>query len=553
MTEILCSLSRERTTHIKIAMMSAARSVDRTSWRHRQGAVFLKGPDNHAGGDSGPRPRPKFHGKRPYPDWLVHAQIARRRWDDPEVETFLREGEPVVLTGGLPLTRALVGKWTFAYLAEHYSGPAGLNVHFTPRATTQFARFYGEGAGEGGIVGMSFRQFAEVVERNETSSKPPWRHYMQWTLLWSKEDICGKCEQVSGGGTMHGASDELLEHAELGKTLEADLRTLDFEWLAKVCSIAGCDGLSEANLWAGASGGATPLHFDETSNFLCQIRGRKRLLLVSPGQTAKLYPYPISHPAHAFSMVDVEKPDLDKFPSFARVKGLECILGPGDCLFLPSHIWHYVKQWEGDETLSLNFWVGSRRDVRKDRLFAAEKHGAVPSGAQVDEAAAEAAIEVERAAMMQGHGARRGAPDVLDDDDDTWLESGTDGGLLCMQMARHVERELMVSLCGDTSRVGVFLSALSVGADARWACDSTAKGIASQVRSHLITVLGKERAGAVIRGLARDGRLDPGLAPPLGPHVVGTDDAGFSSREELMRWVHSSGEDEKELLRRNLL
>ena len=42
----------------------------------------------------------------------------------------------MVITG-VPLTKPLVGKWSFDYLAEHYGGPSGLNVHFTPRSTAQ--------------------------------------------------------------------------------------------------------------------------------------------------------------------------------------------------------------------------------------------------------------------------------------------------------------------------------------------------------------------------------------------------------------------------------
>ena len=75
-----------------------------------------------------------------------------------------------------------------------------------------------------------------------------------------------------------------------------------------------------------------------------------------------------------------------------------------------------------------------------------------------------------------------------------------------------------------------------------------------QVRTHLITMVGKRRAAAVLRGLARDGRLDPGLAPPLGKDVVGTEAVAFSSREELRRWVRQGGpEAEKETRRKTLL
>ena len=468
-------------------------------------------------------------------------------------QAFLRSGTPVVLTGGLPLTKPLIGKWSFAYLADHYAGPPDLNVHFTPRSTTRFARFYGEGAGEGGILAMGFKQFADVVARNEGTAPPPWRHYMQATLLWARGGDCGgqavtptqqqqqqqpakeKHESLPSGGTLRAGS-ETVEHLSFGTRLKEDLEALDYDWLERSCALGGCEGMRETNLWAGASGGCTPLHFDETSNFLCQVRGRKRLLLFLPGQTAKLYPYPVGHPAHAFSMVDVEQPDLASFPSFARAQGLECVLEPGECLWMPSYVWHYVKQFEGDETLSLNFWVGSRSDVRKDRMYDAERRGTVPPPEQVVAAAAASASAAISAAGSAK--ARR----QQEKEDDELLEGSKDGGLLCMQMARHVEREATNALCGDTAHAGRFLSALAVGADARWPPGSPAQRIASQVREHLITVLGAPRAAAILRGVARDGRLDPGLAPPLGAEVVGTEERAFSSRDELRKWVRSGGD-----------
>ena len=249
----------QRTRLRNLIMCSTCRTRDQGSWRWRQRALPTPMPSGL------PRQRPAASHRRPYPDWLVHAHVERRRWDDPDVERFLRDGTPVVLTD-VPLTRSIVGRWSFRYLAEHYGGPQGLNVHFTPRSTTRFARFYGRGAGEGGIVGMSFRQFAEAVSRNEALPTPPWRHYMQSTLLWRQD----KCRQDESAGTVRIGS-ESVDHANLSAKVLADLQELDWAWLERMCELGGCEGLSETNLWAGASGGCTPLHFDETNNFLCQV------------------------------------------------------------------------------------------------------------------------------------------------------------------------------------------------------------------------------------------------------------------------------------------
>ena len=467
----------------------------------------------------------------------MHTQVERRQWNDPDVERFLKEGRPVILTD-VPLTRPLVGKWSFEHLADHYGGPPGLNVHFTPRSTTRFSRFYGKGAGRGGIVGMSFRQFVDVVRRNESAETPPWRHYMQSTLLWGR---CSKGHQVEdreiGGSLRAGAS--TVDRAHFSESVCADLEGLDWAWLERMCAMAGCEGLTETNLWAGASGGCTPLHYDTTSNFLCQLCGRKRLLLFSPADTPKLYPYPATHPANAFAMVDVESPDLSTFAAFGRARGAEAVLEPGECLWMPSYVWHYVKQFEGDETLSLNFWVGAQRDVRAERMFEVEKHAQPP---------AEAAVAAAVAAMSAagGGGVEHSAAD------DTILEGDADDGLLTMQMGRHVEREANNMCAGDAAKAGTLISALAAGADQRWPVGSPVRELAYQVRAHMMTVLGTKRAAAVLRGLARDGRLHPGLAPALRGDVVGTDEHQFTPKDELRQWMRS-GEGEAELRKRTLL
>ena len=448
----------------------------------------------------------------------------------------MRSGTPVVLTD-VPLVRPLVGTWSFDYLAENYAGPPGLNVHVTPRSTTRFSRFYGHGVGKGGILGMSFRQFVQAVRRNESAQRPPWRHYMQSTLLWGRDGACKsekKGEQEIGGSLRAGT--ETLDHAPFATRIASDLESLDWAWLERMCALGGCEGLSEANLWAGASGGCTPLHYDTTSNFLCQVSGRKRLLLFNPSESAKLYPYPCEHPANAFSMIDVEQPDLTKFPSCERARGLEATLEPGDCLWLPSYVWHYVKQFEGDETLSLNFWVGRTRDTRADRMLAAEKIAEPPSPEAVDAAAAAARDAFGRSAD--------GEKESVAAMDDALMASSEGQGLLCMQLGRHVEREARNAVSGDATQPAIFLSALAAGAELRWAAESPGRLMAAQVRSHLISLLGAETANALLRGLARDGRLHPGLAPKLSGEVVGTHDHAFTSGRELQRWLRRGADPE---------
>ncbi|MGH7387894.1 MAG: cupin-like domain-containing protein [Candidatus Rokuibacteriota bacterium] len=113
-----------------------------------------------------------------------------------------------------------------------------------------------------------------------------------------------------------------------------------------------------AHLWFGASGTVTPLHYDMANNFFAQIRGRKRITLYSPAQAARLYPFPASARHPHVSAVDIEAPDLARFPEFRKATALECVVGPGDLLFIPAFWWHHIRAL--DVTIAVSFWWGPR-------------------------------------------------------------------------------------------------------------------------------------------------------------------------------------------------
>lgn len=119
----------------------------------------------------------------------------------------------------------------------------------------------------------------------------------------------------------------------------------------------------QMNAWIGTEGTVTPLHFDSYDNFLAQVAGFKFLRLYSRQQTPLLYvergqatesAINATRAQKNISAVNVEHPDLKKHPSFAEAKHLECILGPGDMLFIPAKFWHYVRSLS--PAISVNFW-----------------------------------------------------------------------------------------------------------------------------------------------------------------------------------------------------
>lgn len=130
--------------------------------------------------------------------------------------------------------------------------------------------------------------------------------------------------------------------------LKDDIRLPDY-----CCLGEGDEDDITVNAWFGPGGTVSPLHQDPQQNFLAQVVGSKYIRLYSPEDTDKLYPHQ-SKLLHNTSQVEVENPDAGRFPEFARAPYLDCVLQPGDVLFIPVRHWHYVRSLE--LSFSVSFW-----------------------------------------------------------------------------------------------------------------------------------------------------------------------------------------------------
>jgi hypothetical protein len=111
-------------------------------------------------------------------------------------------------------------------------------------------------------------------------------------------------------------------------------------------------------LWIGNQSRVAP-HFDESNNIACVISGSRRFTLFPPEQVANLYVGPLDQTmaGQPSSMVDLARPDLDRFPRFAEAMkhALAAELGPGDAIFIPSMWWHGVESF-GPLNVLVNYW-----------------------------------------------------------------------------------------------------------------------------------------------------------------------------------------------------
>jgi ribosomal protein L16 Arg81 hydroxylase len=116
-------------------------------------------------------------------------------------------------------------------------------------------------------------------------------------------------------------------------------------------------------IFIGPKGAVTPLHHDiwDTHAWLAQLVGRKRWIMFPPDQRHLRYGY----------QVQPDQPDLEGFPRFQQATPLECTIGPGDVIFVPSRWAHWVVSLDPTISLTHNymgrgcFWSAMVHAVRE--------------------------------------------------------------------------------------------------------------------------------------------------------------------------------------------
>lgn len=104
-------------------------------------------------------------------------------------------------------------------------------------------------------------------------------------------------------------------------------------------------------LFVGGKDAYVDIHYDADYShvFLTQMVGTKRIVIYGKEHSRKLY----RHPFTVSCNIDFRDPDLERYPKLKEIEGFECILEPGDTLFIPSGWWHFIEYETAGISLSL--------------------------------------------------------------------------------------------------------------------------------------------------------------------------------------------------------
>ncbi|HTG39766.1 cupin-like domain-containing protein [Sphingomonas sp.] len=113
-----------------------------------------------------------------------------------------------------------------------------------------------------------------------------------------------------------------------------------------------------ARLWVG-NRATVSTHFDMSENVAVVVGGRRRFTLFPPEQVRNLYvgPFDFTFAGPPVSMVDLNAPDLARYPRFADAMPFaqQAELEPGDAIYIPYMWWHQVEALSPINML-VNYW-----------------------------------------------------------------------------------------------------------------------------------------------------------------------------------------------------
>lgn len=149
-----------------------------------------------------------------------------------------------------------------------------------------------------------------------------------------------------------------LDTTSPGGPIATSLRgNMDWNWLTSLLAAQQFGPILRADLEATTAHALLPARYALHDEFLVQLSGRRRVLLVSPDQAfSGMFPYPTAHPYDKYSMVDLHALDPGQWPGCTQLKGVVAVLRPGDLLHIPA-FWFVVSHDLEAENVTLRVKV----------------------------------------------------------------------------------------------------------------------------------------------------------------------------------------------------
>jgi len=293
----------------------------------------------------------------------INIASACKRIPLPSKEEFFHEyffrSKPVVITGALKDWPAMK-KWTNEFLTKRF-GTKMVRVAFAP---------YGEY--EGCEKAHNFDNFKEFKLPDAIKSQLSFPDLVVVRPAFLEISFSDFMEILQSSNNSDVSA--YLEYSSIPSLLpelQQDINEMPFV----------LDELKRRhlNIWLSNGNTLGKLHFDPFDNFLCQISGKKQLLIYEPHDNANLYEAHIQEASLSYSPttkrfrrkkllestsmvmspVDILKPDYDRFPKFKDARALNCTINEGDVLFMPSFWWHEVQSYPSEKeqrNVAVNFW-----------------------------------------------------------------------------------------------------------------------------------------------------------------------------------------------------
>lgn len=98
-------------------------------------------------------------------------------------------------------------------------------------------------------------------------------------------------------------------------------------------------------------------HYDVMDNLLIQVQGRKRMALFSPSDALNMYLI-----GDKSQVLDIDNPDCHLYPKFILSQRYECIMEPGDIIFIPALWFHNALALDFGVAVNV-FWKNLKCDL----------------------------------------------------------------------------------------------------------------------------------------------------------------------------------------------